>query len=299
MTSVATPRPLPTWLLRGAWLALPVSAGPAFAAACRDWSDGPRVALEAMLWASWATALLAVVAPRRSLLTAARVIAPTFVVLGVLAALDGAPSTIAKIGAVAGTLLPSALVSGHDLAIAAVNADAYGDEVRMPLRVPPALFAGPLPLARMLVSASVAGPVLLLADQRWVGGAVAIVVAIALLGVLVRALHGLSRRFGVLVPAGFVVVDPLTLADPVLFVRDHVVELAPVGRRDAPPGVLDLRLGATLGSVALCFDEPAELSCNTRRRRSTRIEHSQQVWIALVRSEAFLRTARERRMRVG
>ena len=175
--------------------------------------------------------------------------------------------------------MSAALVSGHDLAIAAGNADAYGDEVRMPLRVPPALFAGPLPLARMLVSASVAGPVLLLADRRWVGGAVSIVVAIALLGVTIAL--------------------ALSVHEPVLFVRDHVVELAPVGRRDVPPGVLDLRLGATLGSVALCFDEPAELYRNTRRRRSTRIEHSQQVWIALVRSEAFLRAARERRMRVG
>ena len=67
--------------------------------------------------------------------------------------------------------------------------------------------------------------------------------------------ESLSRRWAVLVPAGFVVVDPLTLADPVLFLREHVRHLAPEPPAAAPDGVLDLRLGAGAGSVSVRFDE--------------------------------------------
>ena len=53
------------------------------------------------------------------------------------------------------TLVCSVLASGHDIASAAANALAYGDEQRFPFRVPPALFLGPLPIARLLVAAGV------------------------------------------------------------------------------------------------------------------------------------------------
>ena len=60
-------------------------------------------------------------------------------------------STVAIVGALLATVVCRALASGHDIASAAANALAYGDEQRFPLRVPPALFLGPLPLARLLV----------------------------------------------------------------------------------------------------------------------------------------------------
>ena len=65
-----------------------------------------------------------------------------------------------------------------------------------------------------------------------------------------------SRRWAVLVPAGFVVVDPLTLADPVLL---RETRPAPGARSPAvvPDGVLDLRRA---GSVSARFDEAIELT---------------------------------------
>ena len=129
------------------------------------------------------------------------------------------------------TALAAALTAGDDIALAAANSASYGDEIRVPLRTPPALFLGPIPLARLLVVAAVAAPVLLLADEHWVWGGVALVAGALLLAVLPNALSRLGRRWAVLVPAGFVIVDPMTLADPVLFLREHVVALAALGRR--------------------------------------------------------------------
>ena len=234
--------------------------GAAASDAISSWSTGPRVVAEVLLWGAWAVGLLATVAPRPAGLTAIRTIAPAFAVLAVAAAIWADTTALAAGGAVAATVVAMVLASGNELAIAAANSIAYGDEQRFPLRTPPGLFVGPLPLARALVVAGVAGGPLLLADGRIVLGLVALVVGVPVALLLVRSLHGLSRRWLVLVPAGVVVVDPLTLADPVLFVREHVLSMRGVdGAAPVPAGVLDLRLGATAGSTAVTFDEEADL----------------------------------------
>ena len=289
---VTLTRPIPLWLLRIAWVTLPLTAGPAASAALRDWSDGPRVVAEVLLWLAWAAGLLATIAPRPVALTALRTIAPAFFVLAVVAALSGEPSTPAMVSALVATAIAAVLASGHDIAIAAVNAIAYGDEQRVPLRVPPALFLAPLPLARSSSPAVVVGP-LLLADGRIVLGLVALAIGVPLVAVLGRALHGLSRRWAVLVPAGFVVVDPMTLADPVLFLRERITSMKAVdATRPGMEDVLDLRLGATLGSVSLSFDEAAELFRAGRGRRPTETVKTTHLLIAVVRRDEVLRTPR-------
>jgi len=286
------------WLLRVAWATLPLTAGPAAAAATESWSDGPRIAAATLLWIAWAVGLLATLAPRPQTLTALRVIAPALLVAAVLAAIDGASSTLATVGALAATIVCAALASGHDIASAAANGLAYGDEQRFPLRVPPALFLGPLPVARLLVAAGVVAPVLLLADGQIVVGLVALVVGAALVYVLSRSLESLSRRWAVLVPAGFVVVDPLTLADPVLFLREHVRQLAPEPPAAAPPGALDLRLGAGAGSVSAQFDAPIDLVRAARGRRGGETVETQDIRFAVVRRDEMLRLAAGRRLPV-
>ena len=47
------------------------------------------------------------------------------------------------------------------------------------------------------------------------------------MAVLIRSLIALDHRWIVLVPAGLVVVDPLTFPDPVLLPREHIASLAP------------------------------------------------------------------------
>jgi hypothetical protein len=277
---------------------LPLTAGPAASAALNNWDDAPRAAGATLLWLAWAAGLLATLAPRPLTLTVLRVIAPAFLVLAIAAVLDGGPSTDAAIAVVVGTALCSVLASGHDIAIAAANSIAYGDEQRYPLRVPPALFLGPLPLARVLVAAGVAVPVLLLADGQIVLGLACVAIGAALVYLLGRALHGLSRRWAVLVPAGFVVVDPLTLADPVLFLRERVRSMAPLDTTAAPDHLLDLRLGASAGSVAVQFDEDAELVRAGRGRRGGVTVQTDGICVAVVRRDEMLAAAGARRLPV-
>ncbi len=140
---------------------------------------------------------------------------------------------------------------------------------------------------------------LLLADGRIVLGVVALAIGVPLVVVLVRALYGLSRRFAVLVPAGFVVVDPMTLTDPVLFLRERITGMHAVDA-DAASGspLLDLRLGATLGSVALSFNEPAEIVRAGRARKPAETVRTEGILIAVVRRHEMLRLAASRRIRV-
>jgi hypothetical protein len=286
------------WLLRVAWITLPLTAGPAAAASLDAWSDGPRIAGAVLLWCAWALGLLATLAPRPITLTMLRVVAPAFVIGAVLAALDGEASTLATVAAIVATIVCSFLASGHDIASAAANAIAYGDEQRYPLRVPPALFLGPLPLARLLTMAGVVAPVLLLADGRIVVGVAALLVGTGLVYVLGRSLDSLSRRWAVLVPAGFVVVDPLSLADPTLFLREHVRHVAPEPPTAAPDGVLDLRLGAGAGSVSVRFDEAVDLTRAARGRHGGATVSTAEIMVAVVRRDEMLRKAAERRLPV-
>ena len=57
----------------------------------------------------------------------------------------------------------------------------------------------------------------------------------------------------------------MTLTDPVLFVREHILGLGPADPRTRPPeAATDLRLGAAHGSLALLMDDDAEIYRRTR-----------------------------------
>jgi hypothetical protein len=275
-----------------------VTAGPAASSSLATWSDGPRIAGAVLLWVAWAVGLLATLAPRPITLTALRVVAPAFAIGAILAAIDGEASTVAIVGALVATLVCAVLASGHDIASAAANALAYGDEQRYPLRVPPALFLGPLPAARVLVMAGVVAPVLLLADGAIVLGVAALLVGAGVVYVLARSLDSLSRRWAVLVPAGFVVVDPLSLSDPVLFLREHVVRLVPEPPDGAPAEALDLRLGAAAGSISARFDGEIDLTLASRARRGGATVSTEAILFAVASRDEMLRKAAERRLPV-
>ena len=285
------------WLLRVAWVSLPLTAGPAASAAVASWTSASLIAAELLLWLAWAVGLLATLAPRPLMLTALRTIAPTFFLLTIAATVDGRPSAAATVGALIATAIAAMFASTHDIAIASANAAAYGDELRYPLRVPPALFLGPLPLARAFAVAGLSAPVFLFTEGRVVLGALCAVVGAALVLMLGRAIHGLSRRWVVLVPAGLVVVDPLTLSDPVLFLRERIVALTALPPGPAPDGATDLRLVRRVRSV-LRFDEPADIGRLTRARRGVEMVQTAEICVAAVRRDELLRHAADRRLRV-
>ena len=288
------------WLLRAAWVTLPITAGPAAANALTGWSTAPQLVAAVLLWSAWAAVLLSILAPRPLGLTALRVVAPVFFALAVVAAVAADASAVAAVGAVVATGVATVLAVTPATAIAAANGIAYGDERRFPLKTPPVLLLGPLPLAPLLVGAGVAtGPLLIAADQP-VAGAITAVVGLPLAAVMARALHGLSRRWVVLVPAGLVLVDPLTLPDPVLFLRERIVSLREVDPRAAvAPGTVDLRLGSLADSLGMTLDREAEFLFTRRGVRGAAPAKGTEIRFAAVRSSELLATAAERRIRVA
>jgi hypothetical protein len=286
------------WFLRLTWLSLPLAAGTAAADTFRDWSSPTRTVASVLLWLAWSAALLATLAPRPLALTALRTIAPLFVVVGALAASEA--STAAAVAALTATVVNAVLALSRPVALACAAAAAYGTEVRHPLKAPPALLVGPIPLAVLLVGAGIAAGPLLLAAGAWPAGVVALAVGLPLAALLARSLHTLSRRWAVLVPAGLVIVDPMTLADPVLFTRETVVRLAPVdGTAPVQPGAVDLRLGAIVSPLEVVTSAPVSVARALTSRRGARVVAATQVLFAPVRPAALLAVASERRLAVA
>jgi hypothetical protein len=284
-------------LLRLVWLTLPLTAGSAAADALHPWDAAPRVTAEVLLWLAWFVVLVAVLAPRPLSLTAARTGAPLAFAAAMLAALTGRPSTAAWLAALVATGLAAVLVATPPFARTCAQGAAYGDEERFPLKVPPALFLGLLPLAVLVVGAGLTAGPLLLADGRFALGVAAVVVGLPLAALVLRSLHLLSRRWAVLVPAGFVIADPMTLTDPILFPREHILGLGPADPRIRPPAEAeDLRLGAAFGSLAILLDDDVDLYRRGRGVAEGRRTHL--VVFAPVDSSELLRHARSRRITV-
>lgn len=288
------------WLVRLAWASLPLTAGPAASDALAGWSTPPRTLAEVLLWAAWVTSLLALLAPHPVGLTVLRVVAPAFVVLAVIVTVtqsaDAAPAVVALVA----TVVAAGLVVGLPaVSFVCANGVAYGDERRYPLRTPPVLWLGPLPVAPLLVAAGLACGPLLLADGRVVAGIVTVVVGFLVAALAARSLHSLSGRWAVLVPAGLVLVDSMTLPDPVLFPRERILSLRPMPRRTATPtGALDLRLGARGGSTTMTLDRPTEMLQTRRGLGSAATAHPSVLCFATVYRDELLATAATRRIRV-
>ena len=117
-----------------------------------------------------------------------------------------------------------------------VQASAYGDEERFPLRFP--VGAGLAAIVAWVVWAPtlIAGP-LLLAAESWIVGVVLTLLALAGVVVLGPRWHRLSLRWFVLVPAGVVVHDPVVLADtfPLRTAQVASIGLAPADTQGSRP----------------------------------------------------------------
>jgi len=277
------------------WLALPLATGSAASHAVEGWAGAPRVVAIAFLWMSWGIGLVALFAPRPAGLTAVRTIAPAFVVLALVAAIWGDASTLATGAALVGTIVAAALVADPEVALASANGVAYGDERRNPLRTPPALYLAPIPIARAVAVAGIVTAPLLLADERVAWGLVALI-GLPLAWLAIRALHTLARRWLVTVPAGVVVVDPMTLVDPVLVVRKNLRGVRAVDATAAPvPGAVDLRLGATLGTVEVGIDGSIDVVRGSRRgRRADTVRPDALIVAVAGRRELLARASRGR-----
>lgn len=280
------------------WVTLPVTAAPAITACLAPHSGPVRNVTVALLALAWAVTLASLAVARPLGLTALRSAAPIALGLAVAAAASGRPGTGAAALAVVATAAAAVLAGSAEVGRWCAQGAAYGDEERYPLRIPPALLVTLIPLALALLALGVAAGPLLLAARAWVPGVVGLLVGALLVVGTVRSLHPLSRRWAVIVPAGFVLHDPMTMSDPILFMREHIVGVTVhPGGRPLPEGTLDLRLGASRTTAILRLDDEAPLGL---RRRSTTVgTQARTIAFAPVLRDALLTACAKRRIPVA
>ncbi len=284
------------WVLRLLWVSLPYSAGALFVDALDGRSSGFGSTAAVGLWTLWAIGLVAVLVPHTTSLTFLRIVAPASLA-ATMWAVTADSELATELLAVVVTGVISVIVMSAPVGAAFVNGTAYGDECRLPLRPPGRLLLGPIPLAwAVAVAGAVTGP-LLLGAQLWAAGTIAVVVGVPLAVVAVRALHGLGQRWLVFVPAGVVVHDLSSLADPQLFRRADIDRFGPaLADTDAE----DLTLMAPGLALELAFAIPMKIV--RRPRRGHPLDSGKRVAALLVtpsRPGAVLREAESQRIPVG
>jgi hypothetical protein len=284
------------WAVRATWIAVALGAAPALGDALHGASRPVQLTASIGLWAGWLAVLVAALVPRASSLTAVRVGAPSALAAVVAAAVHGPSGTddAVALGVAAAAVAAAWWAATAD---AFVDGSSYGDERRFALRSPPALLLGAVPIAWALAVAAPAVAALLLAARSWVLGGLLAALGAAGIRLGAPALHRLSRRWLVLVPAGLVVHDHLALPDPVLLRRGTLRGVAPVPATTAAAlDDLDLRLGAGGLPLGIELVAPTELPVATGRGRNRAVETvvARRVVVAPGRPGAFLAAAAAR-----
>jgi hypothetical protein len=279
--------------VRIAWFALPLTAGPALADALSDASTPVQVVASLLAWLAWGGIAVAVLVPRTVSLTALRIGAPAALAVAVVATVRAGDIGPAEIVAIAWTAWLAALVLFVPVVTDFfVDGSSYGPEQRMALRTPAPLFLGPVELAWLVVVAGIAAGPLLLAARAWGLGAIAVAIAAVAVRPAARSLHQLSRRWLVFVRNGFVLHDPLTLADPVLFPKQEVRSLGPAPA-DAEGDATDLT-GRALGlALEVRLVEAIKIGVIEGRGRSANVD-TDRLLFTPARPGALLNEARER-----
>lgn len=277
------------------WAVLPLAMGPALGRALDESTRAVALTGAALSWGTWVSVLVAVLIPRTFSLTALRIAAPAALAVANWSAVAG-PRGAADLIAVAWSAVTVVAAFAPTTGDCFVNGSSYGDERRMPLRTPGSLLLGPIQLAWVAAVAAPIGAPLLMASHQWVAGAALALAGIPAAVVAIRALHGLSRRWVVFVPAGLVLHDLHAMVDPVLFPRTSIRRLgpAPVDGDDA----YDLTARSPGLALELELVEATEIAPR-RPDRTIEVEQVQRVLFSPTRPGAVLSEAARRRFAVG
>lgn len=284
------------WVLRAAWVLVPFTLGPALGGALAGRTGAVDAVATVMAWTGWTAVLVALLVPRGSSLTVVRVGVPGALVLAAWAVgLGGADvGGPAGVAALVVTAVATALALAPATSDAFVTGSAYGAERRFALRCPPTLAVLAVVTWVAVAAGAVAGP-LLLAAERWLAGAVVLVVGAAVVVLGGRSLHQLARRWVVFVPSGLVVHDPVARPDSVMAPRPLIESLGPAPDHD---DVVDLTLGASGLGLVLVTSEPLPVTVR-HGRDQLGTEPATRVVFTPSRPGAVLAEAGSRRIPVG
>ena len=209
------------WIARAAWILVAIVGGAALEAGV----DGRRGAVRWTVaiggWSLFAVLAVALLIPSVRSLTATRVGSPLAPVGAVVSGIAGASGGEVALLAVPAIITVAAIFSA-EVGRWMVQASAYGDEDRLPLRSP--VPAGAAAAVSWVVWAAtiLAGPLLFAAGNLIIGIPVTVVAVVATV-LLIPRWHKMSQRWLVLVPAGLVVHDPVVLADTLMVRTDQLL----------------------------------------------------------------------------
>lgn len=232
--------PLPLWVARALWLALPFTLLEHLASATSDADGATSAVVQAMFWALWAIGLAASMVALPVALTAVRLLAPAAPAASIAASVAASPGPVEAAGLVAGSLA-AALAMGAPVGDWFVDGPSYGDERRLALRPPGALLLGPLELTWLLGVVPLPTGILLIASGSPVAGALVAAAGLATAWWAFLATNRLAHRWAVFVPAGLTLVDDMALAEPVLL---RAGALARLGPAHLGTGATDLTVAA-------------------------------------------------------
>lgn len=211
------------WIARLGWIVVAVVGGSAVQSAVDERSGAVAWTTAIGGWTLWAVVAAALAIPSVRSLTIVRVGVPLALVATVGAGVGGA-TAMELIALGVPTVLTLGAVSAAEFGRQFVQASAYGDEERFPLRFPAAAGTAALVAWALWAPALVIGP-LLMASRQWAIGAVLSVLALVGVAFLGSRWHRLSQRWFVLVPAGVVVHDPVVMADTLALRTGQVAHL--------------------------------------------------------------------------
>ena len=280
------------WAVRVWWAALPFTAGPVLADGLDETSAAWRSTASVGLWVLWAGVLVGSLLAYPATLVLVRLAVPSVAAALLWAGMGDADwDDVVLVGAVTGAV--AAVSLSAPVGQVFVNGISYGDEVRLLLRPPVVLLAGPLPVAAAITVGGVVSGPLLLAAERWAAGVVVTVVGAALAVFGARSLYSLTRRWLVFVPAGVMLHDHLAVQDPVLLRRRAVADFGP-----APRGsdALDLSQGASGLMLELTTNQPITLNPPARRKGQADEIQADAVLIAPSRPGQAIALARQRQL---
>lgn len=278
------------WAMRLSWLSLPFTTGAVLADALDDHSTAVQVTAALLAWTAWTIVVLGLLVRRPAALTLLRIVAPLAFIWCLVAAVDAGRGAFGL--ALTGVTVVIAFIPETGAWL--VNGAAYGYERRYPLRAPGAVLAGPIELSWLFLATAVSAGPMLLAARQWVVGGAALVIGVPVAVLMARALHALSMRWVVLVPAGLVLKDHVTIVDPVLFQRADIESLQPAS---ADTEALDLTARSPGVAVELRLREPATFALVRPRTQPTTV-HTLSLFFTPTRPGALLADAGTRRIRI-
>jgi hypothetical protein len=278
------------WVARIAWIVVAVIGGTAVEAAVDGRSSAVAWTAAIGGWGLWALAALGLAIASVWSLTVVRLAVPLSLLATVVAAIGGAPAIdLVLLGGPA--IIATAAVMTAEFGRQYVQASAYGEEERFPLRVPVGAGLAAVVAWLLWATAAIVGP-LLIAAESWVSGALLSALAAAGVVLLGPRWHRLSKRWFVLVPAGVVVHDPVVLADTFPL---RTAQVASIGLATADTQAADLTGPASGYAVEIATTESVTaVFAFTPAEPNGKAIHLRSFLIAPSRPGRALRSARAR-----